>query len=80
MPVRALRALVVLLLTAAGADAQARRPIRETDLLDFVWTADPQIAPDGKAVAFVRVTVDRERDTYTSSIWVCRQTAVRRER
>ena len=70
MPVRALRALVVVLLTAAGADAQARRPIRETDLLDFVWTADPQIAPDGKAVAFVRVTVDRERDTYASSIWV----------
>lgn len=50
--------------------AQHRRPIRDTDLLDFVWTADPQIAPDGTAVAFVRVTVDRERDTYASSIWV----------
>ena len=63
-------ALVVVLLAVAGAHAQTRRPIRETDLLDFVWTADPQIAPDGKAVAFVRVTVDRERDTYASSIWV----------
>jgi dipeptidyl aminopeptidase/acylaminoacyl peptidase len=59
-----------LAVAAATASAQTRRPIRETDLLDFVWTADPQIAPDGKAVAFVRVTVDRGRDTYTSSIWV----------
>ena len=70
MPARRLHALVVVLLVVAGVDAQTRRPIRETDLLDFVWTADPQIAPDGKAVAFVRVTVDRERDTYASSIWV----------
>ncbi|MBK5299022.1 MAG: S9 family peptidase [Vicinamibacteria bacterium] len=55
---------------AASPYAQSRRPIRDTDLLDFVWTADPQIAPDGSAVAFVRVVVERERDTYASSIWV----------
>jgi dipeptidyl aminopeptidase/acylaminoacyl peptidase len=71
-----MRRLVILSIALAGLAAAAstraadRRPIRETDLLDFVWLADPQIAPDGSAVAFVRVTVDRERDTYTSSIWV----------
>ena len=70
MPVRRLHALVVVLLVVAGVDAQTRRPVRETDLLDFIWTADPQIAPDGKTVAFVRVTADRARNTYASSIWV----------
>ena len=49
---------------------KTRRPITDTDLLDFVWIADPQIAPDGRAVAFVRVSVDRASDTYVSSIWV----------
>ena len=70
MPVRVLRVLACVLLAAAGAEAQARRPITDTDLLDFVWIADPQIAPDGRAVAFVRVSVDRASDTYVSSIWV----------
>ena len=59
-----------LSVNSVAPHAQSRRPIRETDLLDFVWVADPQIAPDGSAVAFVHVTADRQRDTYTSSIWV----------
>ena len=61
---------VSVTLTVASPHAQDRRPIRETDLLDFVWVADPQIAPDGRTVAFVRVTADRERDAYVSSIWM----------
>jgi dipeptidyl aminopeptidase/acylaminoacyl peptidase len=63
-------ALSVALAATAVAHAQEKRPIRETDLLDFVWIADPQIAPDGSAVAFVRVVVNRQEDTYDSSIWV----------
>jgi dipeptidyl aminopeptidase/acylaminoacyl peptidase len=62
-------ALVTLLLTLPAV-ADERRPIRETDLLDFVWVADPQISSDGSAVTFVRVQADCARDTYTSSIWV----------
>jgi dipeptidyl aminopeptidase/acylaminoacyl peptidase len=66
---RALALLIVLSLSGA-VHAADRRPIRETDLLDFVWIADPQISPDGSAVAFVRVVVNRAEDTYDSSIWV----------
>ena len=70
-PLVIVAAVVVSLCGAAVVPhAETRRPIRDTDLLDLVWTAVPQIAPDGKSVAFVRVTVDRERDTYVSSIWV----------
>jgi dipeptidyl aminopeptidase/acylaminoacyl peptidase len=47
----------------------SRRAITDLDLLDFVWLADPQLSPDGRSVAVVRVTVDREHDTYASAIW-----------
>ena len=63
-------ALVLLAIAAAQAPGADRRPISETDLLRFTWAADPQVAPDGKLVAFVRVGVDREKDDYETSIWV----------
>ena len=47
-----------------------RRPITETDLFSFVWVADPQIAPDGSRVAFLRVGVDEKRDQYETPIWM----------
>ena len=48
---------------------EPRRPIAETDLFRFAWASDPQVAPDGSKVAFVRVTVDRDKDDYETSIW-----------
>jgi dipeptidyl aminopeptidase/acylaminoacyl peptidase len=63
----------LLAMTLAHSVAVAddpRRPITEVDLFRFVWVADPQIAPDGSKVAFVRVTVDRDKDDYETSIWV----------
>lgn len=45
------------------------RPITEKDLFRFVWIADPQIAPDGSRVAFVRATVNAKKDGYDTSIW-----------
>src|SRR5687767_11193114 len=73
------RAGTVLLLTLAAmlgvttglaSQAAARRPIAETDLFSFVWISDPQMAPDGSRVAFVRVTVNRQKDQYETSIWI----------
>lgn len=42
----------------------------ETDLLRLTWIADPQISPDGRRVAFTRVTVDPAPDTYLTSLWI----------
>ena len=50
--------------------AATRRPVTETDLFSFVWIADPQMAPDGSRVAFVRVSVNRQKEQYETSIWV----------
>ena len=61
---------VVLLAGAAPVAETARRAISETDLFRFIWIADPQISPDGKAVAFVRVTVNDKRDGYDTALWL----------
>src|SRR3954466_7896419 len=55
---------------AATANAQTRRPITETDLFKFNWAADPQISPTGSQVAFVRVTINEDKDRYETQIFV----------
>jgi len=62
-------AAVVLAAALTHAASNGRRPITETDLYRFVWIADPQIAPDGRQVAFVRVTVNDTKDGYDTAIW-----------
>jgi dipeptidyl aminopeptidase/acylaminoacyl peptidase len=54
----------------ATAPAATKRPMREDDLLELVWIADPQISPDGTFVAFTRVEVDRKEDSYRTSLWL----------
>jgi dipeptidyl aminopeptidase/acylaminoacyl peptidase len=50
--------------------AAAKRPITETDMFKFVWTADPQISPDGKQVVYVRVTVNEKKEGYDTALWI----------
>lgn len=53
--------------TLTAAD---KRPIAETDLFKFVWTADPRISPDGKQVVYVRVTVSEKKEGYDTALWI----------
>ena len=64
--------LLCLLLSAFcfAQDAPSRRPIKETDLFDFVWVANPQVSPDGSRVAFTRVVVDAKKTNYETSLWM----------
>jgi len=63
--------VVISAFVAAGApEARQRRGITESDLLKFVWVADPQISPDGKQVAFVRVVINEKTDDYETSLWI----------
>ena len=63
---------------ATWPSAAERRPIAEKDIFKFVWVADPQIAPDGSQVAFVRVSIDEKKDAYETSIWLARTDAPKR--
>ena len=57
---------IIILFTPAFAQ---KRNITEKDLFNFVWIADPQVAPNGSRVAFVRVTVNQKKDGYDTAIW-----------
>jgi len=61
--------LLTLVFVASPALAQ-KRNITERDLFNFNWIADPQVAPDGSRVAFLKVTVNEKRDGYNTSIWI----------
>jgi dipeptidyl aminopeptidase/acylaminoacyl peptidase len=61
--------LLVTVFAVAPAVAQ-KRNITEKDLFNFNWIADPQVAPDGSRVAFVKVTVNEKKDGYNTSIWM----------
>ena len=61
--------VVAVLLLVAIPRAAEKRFITEKDLLKFTWIADPQIAPDGSAVAFVRVTVNEKENRYETSLF-----------
>ncbi|HEX4962991.1 MAG TPA: S9 family peptidase [Thermoanaerobaculia bacterium] len=71
-PRRAAAVVFVLLALAAplALPAAERRPIAETDLFKFVWTADPRISPDGKQVVYVRVAVNEKKEGYDTALWI----------
>ncbi|TAK17179.1 MAG: S9 family peptidase, partial [Acidobacteria bacterium] len=61
---------LVLLLWNSGTLAQSKRLITEADILKFTWIADPQMSPDGKQVAYVRVVVNEKTDDYETSLFL----------
>jgi dipeptidyl aminopeptidase/acylaminoacyl peptidase len=62
--------LIVITLSCFFVPAYAqKRKITEKDLFNFQWIADPQVAPDGSRVAFVRVSVNSRKDGYDTAIW-----------
>jgi dipeptidyl aminopeptidase/acylaminoacyl peptidase len=67
---RRLAVAVTVLFCVASLGAQSRRPISDTDLFRFVWAADPEISPSGSQVAFVRVTVNEDKDRYETQIYI----------
>src|SRR5438309_394736 len=52
------------------ANAQTKRPIRETDLYDFHWIADAKISPDGSRIAYTMVNVNAKHDGYETALWL----------
>ena len=59
-----------LLLLAATASAQARRPIGIDDLLAFHRISEPQISPDGASVVYTVATPDRAGNKSVRNIWI----------
>ena len=45
-------------------------PITIDDLYQLGWIEEPRFSPDGQAIAFVRVSVDRVGNRYRRAIWL----------
>jgi dipeptidyl aminopeptidase/acylaminoacyl peptidase len=50
--------------------ADDRSPITIEDLYQLGWIEEPRFNPDGQAIAFVHVTVDRAGNRYRRAIWL----------
>lgn len=68
------RILTCVVLAAAGSLSAQVRP---TDTLftverylDYETVASPRISPDGNSVVYARSTVDRQKDSWESALWI----------
>jgi dipeptidyl aminopeptidase/acylaminoacyl peptidase len=63
---------VACALTSAGVEAaEPAKPIfKAADVFDLQWVADPQIAPDGRRIAYVRMSMDVKTDRPRGVIWL----------
>ena len=65
--------LVLVAASASAADAVAPPPpplFQPMDVFELEWASDPQIAPDGRCVAYVRSHADVMRDAWKGDIWL----------
>ena len=60
----------VQLLLVVAAYAQSKRPMTPEDVVSLNRASDAQMSPDGRRVAFVVNSWDRENDRFNSDIWL----------
>ena len=55
---------------APGALPAAKPVFKPIDVFDLQWASDPQIAPDGRSIAYVRMSMDIKTDRPHGLIWL----------
>ena len=64
-------AAALLILTGAPGLAQTQKPaFKPLDVFDLQWAADPQVSPDGRSIAYVRMGYDIKTDRAHGSVWL----------
>jgi len=62
--------VLAICIAASTSFAQQRRGITPEDYFAFEFVSDPNISPDGKAVAYVVTKIDRNQNRRHSAIWM----------
>src|SRR5262249_13898297 len=70
MRITRLAALVAILALTSALQAADKRPITLTDFFAVKRVAAPQISPDGKHVVYQVTSVDLEKNTSSTALWV----------
>jgi dipeptidyl aminopeptidase/acylaminoacyl peptidase len=65
-----LAALWVCMLPAVGPAQPAKPIFKPLDIFDLQWVSDPQISPDGRSIAYVRMSFDIKTDRPRGVVWL----------
>src|SRR6202049_494228 len=68
-------AMLVLSWSAPGlaetpGRAEQKPAFKALDVFDLQWAADPQVSPDGRSIAYVRMGYDIKTDRARGTIWL----------
>src|ERR1700704_1341434 len=64
-------AAVLILGFSAQALADLPKPaFKPLDVFDLQWASDPQVSPDGRSIAYVRMGYDIKTDRALGSVWL----------
>jgi len=55
---------------ASGQPDLAKPAFKPADVFDLQWVQDPQISPDGRSIAYVRMAMDIKTDRPVGAIWL----------
>jgi hypothetical protein len=63
--------LAAALSLPAHAQAEAVKPaLKPIDIFDLQWAADPEISPDARSIAYVRMQFDIKTDRRRGQVWL----------
>jgi acylaminoacyl-peptidase len=63
-------AVFLLTLPAPGAAQTPKPALKALDVFDLQWASDPQISPDGRSIAYVRMSFDIKSDRSRGVVWL----------
>src|ERR1700728_4654767 len=63
-------ALVALCAASPGYAETAKPAFKPMDVFDLQWAADPEVSPDGRNVAYVRMGYDIKTDRARRTVWL----------
>jgi VCBS repeat-containing protein len=67
----AVLAVSCLLAMPFQSRGDSSKPVfKSSDVFDLQWIADPQVSPDGRSIAFVRMSMDIKTDRARGVIWL----------
>ena len=71
MGVKFSTAVLLALSVASTGLAQTVKPaFKPMDVFDLQWVADPEVSPDGRNIAYVRMGYDVKTDRARGTVWL----------
>src|SRR6202453_4915571 len=70
MAASSMAALMLFAAPAPGFAQSVKPALKPLDVFDLQWVSDPEIAPDGRSIAYVRMSFDIKTDRPRGVIWL----------